>query len=511
VGRLRAYFIVTIVAGYSLLLAGVWILLYQPVSQIEASLQSQIETFTTKSELTSHLLQSFGYGGFIHHFKNYVIRKDEAYLEQALLLVKDIDETLIQLDAYLEQDQYTQSLHGKIEQTYHQYRKNLIWMSEHREWVIDMSTESLDNRVRVDDAGAVQAIHSLMAIYERELQDVVAETSSLRASFNSQLTIWVVTGTIIYWLMMFSLYRLYMLSTKRLEHLKAIHQASPFALVLTKTDGHLLEVNHAFMQMFNLLSSANIHLYRLQDFLPGLLTSDKKHYMTWLLEERGGVVEKQFSDLKARKQTGEPFQVELTVSEVKLADDDFVLLIIKDKSNELALKEIAERDYLTRLYNRRYAKTAITHELQRVARYGDACCLLLIDIDHFKSVNDALGHDAGDRVIVKVVALVENNLRKTDMLARWGGDELVVLLPNTSSKQAAQLSEKMLHLVSSAFETESIRTTISIGIAQSDTEGDETVDSLFKKADSALYYVKNNSRNHYHIADHFDDEPSRSI
>lgn len=122
--------------------------------------------------------------------------------------------------------------------------------------------------------------------------------------------------------------------------------------------------------------------------------------------------------------------------------------------------------------------------------------LLIIDIDHFKRINDRRGHDAGDRVLRGVAKLIEQNVRQTDVLGRWGGEEFVLICPQSTQENLAALAEKLRHAVYSCeFESdkEPLRVSISIGVAVAQSK--EAFDDLFKRADEALYEAKNGGRN----------------
>lgn len=159
----------------------------------------------------------------------------------------------------------------------------------------------------------------------------------------------------------------------------------------------------------------------------------------------------------------------------------------------LELKRLATTDPLTRTHNRRAFENAVAMEVARSNRYAPRFSLLLLDIDHFKAINDQHGHLAGDGVLVKLSRCVRDELRTIDVLARWGGEEFAVLLPNTDIGQGAQVAEKLRLLIQSRIFPGVGQVTASFGVAEFQTG--ETISQLFRRADQALYAAKAAGRN----------------
>jgi len=162
------------------------------------------------------------------------------------------------------------------------------------------------------------------------------------------------------------------------------------------------------------------------------------------------------------------------------------------------LERLATTDPLTGLHNRRYLQKALDFEVARGQRAEHPFCLLMMDIDHFKRVNDTYGHAVGDRVLVTVAQILQENLRNIDLRARWGGEEFVVLLLDSEPASGLEVAEKIRSVLEqTSVEVgldEPVRITISIGVACSPTHGvDEQ--KLFAHADAALYRAKEDGRN----------------
>ncbi len=154
-------------------------------------------------------------------------------------------------------------------------------------------------------------------------------------------------------------------------------------------------------------------------------------------------------------------------------------------------------DGLTQVFNRRYFEDTLERELSRCARYGRSLSLIMVDIDHFKAVNDTHGHLAGDHVLKSVASAIKTRIRREDILSRYGGEEFALLLPEVDLKGAIALAEKIRKLMEKSkfeFDKQLIPVTLSAGVATLSAELNESAD-LIKAADTLLYEAKDSGRN----------------
>lgn len=162
------------------------------------------------------------------------------------------------------------------------------------------------------------------------------------------------------------------------------------------------------------------------------------------------------------------------------------------------MAELSTKDELTDLYNRRYFMEFAEREISGTARYGHSLSLLMLDIDHFKRINDSHGHLAGDAVLRHTANLLKDCIRKYDAAGRYGGEEFAVIMPNTGLNDARIFCERLRTKVAETtvrYDAKEIKFTVSIGLAQFDPEIDKSIVHLIERADKGLYAAKEQGRN----------------
>jgi diguanylate cyclase (GGDEF)-like protein len=162
---------------------------------------------------------------------------------------------------------------------------------------------------------------------------------------------------------------------------------------------------------------------------------------------------------------------------------------------------MAVTDGLTRIANKRALTEYLDREVARARRHGRPLAVLMLDIDHFKRVNDTLGHLTGDVVLRELAALIRDRIRREELFARYGGEEFVIALPETTRQSALEFAETIRRMVGEhriEFEGQTVRVTVSIGVAQFDGALHGGPDDLLKAADTNLYAAKSRGRNCIH-------------
>ncbi len=169
---------------------------------------------------------------------------------------------------------------------------------------------------------------------------------------------------------------------------------------------------------------------------------------------------------------------------------------------ENKLLEMTKIDSLTRLYNRSHLDTRLSEELARSRRFGSCFSILMIDLDHFKQINDTKGHPCGDHALRILGAILRNFVREMDFAGRYGGEEFCCVLPETNAASACIMANRLRKKVEDelfVFAGEEFRITVSIGVAEC-CAGSKSLEALVSDADAALYAAKRNGRNRVECA-----------
>ncbi|HLY95589.1 MAG: diguanylate cyclase [Sideroxydans sp.] len=171
----------------------------------------------------------------------------------------------------------------------------------------------------------------------------------------------------------------------------------------------------------------------------------------------------------------------------------YVLVVTQRKRAEEEIHILATTDSLTGIFNRREFSSILANEVERAKRYGVPLSLVMYDLDYFKRVNDSFGHNVGDSVLQAVTSLVKENVRATDVVARWGGEEFMVLMPQSDVQAAREAAEKLRLAIAGHHFDKVSELTASFGVTAFEAQDD--LNSLLKRVDDALYRAKEHGRN----------------
>ncbi len=282
------------------------------------------------------------------------------------------------------------------------------------------------------------------------------------------------------------------------EVYRYLFENSNDALLLTNPDGRVYRANPAACEMFQrseeeictLGRSGLVDLSdpRLAPALEERATNGRVRTELNFIKKDSSVLPTACASAIFQDENGETWTVIIIrdMTSIKAAED--VSRRAQEESNYFAMY-----DYLTGALNRRAFMSKLHEELSRSRREADPFSILLLDIDHFKRINDTMSHACGDEVLKSVASLLGEKLRPYDTLGRYGGDEFIVLLPKTKKQVAQVIGERLrAHIESSRMEFEqiSISVTISGGLACCDSASDEDVNALIMRADKNLYFAK---------------------
>lgn len=281
------------------------------------------------------------------------------------------------------------------------------------------------------------------------------------------------------------------------QTLTTLLEASPYPLIVTRLDnGEIRYCNQKAADMFESPLSALLGHTAPEFYVD---PSDRRFFVEKLRSV--GKVEGFVAELKTPG--GEPFWAMLSAKTLELNGEPVFMVAFADvtrqKRKEAELENLAFRDALTNAYNRRYFIEAARIELGRAERSRQPPSVTLLDIDHFKQLNDTHGHEVGDSVLREFVALVQSMLRKTDILARYGGEEFAILFPETGLDVARSIVERICATVAEhRFPTGATASSVTFSAGIAEARAKEEYQPLIMRADDALYAAKDAGRNRVH-------------
>jgi len=283
------------------------------------------------------------------------------------------------------------------------------------------------------------------------------------------------------------------LDESRKQYLE-LAQEAPIGILKCDVEGNVVYINKKALEIFGcpgVESTGNINFLTFPMLVESGLSQKLKECMKSNLSQ---TVEK-FYKSKSGKKIWLRTHIKPLLNKDGVVNGAQIIMddITEKKELERRLYEMSITDPLTNTYNFRYFTQKLEEEIWRAQRYGERFSLIVFDIDRFKNYNDSFGHQVGDLILKATVDMVKGRIRRTDTLARWGGEEFIILLPNTGLKEAAKLAEelrqKLIQL--KVWNNESV--TASFGVAEYQ-EGD-TPESIVKRADAMMYRAKNDGRN----------------
>lgn len=284
---------------------------------------------------------------------------------------------------------------------------------------------------------------------------------------------------------------------KKEATLRAIMESARDAIVMLDGRGNVIFWNPAAEQLFG-YSREEVIGKDLHKFIaPAELYDAYKSSFARYRSGKYGNYDGKMLELTAIHKDGRTIEVELSLSKVKVENEWHSVGIMRDiserKKTEEQLYRMSITDPLTDVYNRRFFMQMLEREIERARRSGHPFSIIMLDLDRFKSINDRFGHAAGDTVLIRVTELIKNRIRKSDCLARWGGEEFIILLPETSIEDAANLADELRQLLSDMELPEIGHVTASFGV--SGFRLSDTVDTIIMRTDSMLYEAKSAGRN----------------
>ncbi|MFQ5615751.1 MAG: diguanylate cyclase [Anaerolineales bacterium] len=284
------------------------------------------------------------------------------------------------------------------------------------------------------------------------------------------------------------------------ERFRAVVETANDAIITADSRGNIVSCNSSAQVMFG-YSVDEVNGQPLTLIMPERYRKGHQNGLKRVVSGgESNIAEKTVEWVGIRK-GGSEFPLELSLTTWQAGGKVFFTAIVRDITKrvqaEKKLRYLAITDSLTGIFNRRHFFELAERELERARRYNRLLSIILLDIDHFKWVNDTYGHATGDQALQALTTQCQESLRESDIFARYGGEEFVILLPETDLEQAQQVAERIRKEVAdlsihTAGNTVSI--TISLGVA-SLVDREMTLDKLLARADKALYASKEGGRN----------------
>ena len=447
-----------------------------------------------KYKLLNDMRATFGYTGFIHHFKNYVIRRDPTYLLAAQSDMSAAQAALQHFRSLPMSNNEAEAV-KRFKLVIDNYQRKLDAI-DHKQ-AAQLSVSELDQQVRIDDAPAARSLEVLTQVLDAAYVQTSNNTSQLLQLADRRLQLLSWFG--IPMLILLCAYCVYLVfrATHAKADLESLFTMIPDGFLVANTQGQIIRSNPRASDIFG-FTAAELSGMTIED----LVDPEFAQQHAQLRESFGKTTQHRRmapgnNSFVGVNKFGEKIPLDIAIASLPMSGEAHTIAMVRCKKTELELKRQSETDYLTGTYNRMGIDRLLIAELERSKRYDHSLSLILIDIDHFKRVNDQLGHLAGDAIITVVAELLKKESRPSDIVGRWGGDEFCILCPETCARDARGLAQRLQDKLAQSNAIKPLTkmtVTLSIGIAEFDSNRANTLEKIFASADQALYRSKQRGR-----------------
>lgn len=472
-------------------------LLTTKINDINGDWHQANKTIMAKNNTLFQISRHFGYGGFIHHFKNLVLRQTDNYSVLAQTSMAETLQAIAVYESLLDTD-VEAVLVAQFKQTVELYNDKLQLIQT--ELMNDkQNIHNLDEEVKVDDAQAIAALEILsLQIAENNRQSITLFNQQYK-SINklNQVQLIVIIPLILIAGAMLTFYAIRV--TRAYSELQTIFNVSPDALIVLDLSGKIERANPKACDIFG-YTKEEFQQLTIESLVP--IKYRDNHAATRINFQKQNSKRETGSphaEVKAVNKLGAVFPVEITLATYGEQDSQKTIANVKDLSRYKNLEALSTTDHLTGIANRLKIDAILDDEISRATRFEHALSFILLDIDHFKAVNDSYGHQEGDVVLQEFANLLKTRIRKIDTCGRWGGEEFCIICPGTSGSEAYRLAEDLRKQIANTKFGQLEQLTSSFGVASLHNDEDSFQDFV-NRADIALYQSKQYGRNQVTLA-----------
>jgi len=442
---------------------------------LNASWQSQALIQSDKRETYRELTESFGYGGFIHHFKNYVIRRDDHYLAAAGIDIENTRQALQRYRQFTVTDAEREALDA-LSATLDEYYEKFSFLASNQ--LDTVTVNDLDAQVKVDDTAAFEGLRVLSKLLVDSTQQTMSEIDSGIQDARSHvisILLTMLAAMAGFGIVIWSL-------AKRLEHsftgLRTVFDAVPDALIQADSKGRITEFNQKATEIFG-YSSKELECMTIEDLLPEMIREAHRQQREEFTEsERKAAMGDRNLDLCAKRKNGEVFPVDISLGTFQHDLEKKAIVVLRDIWERKAMERELSGDYLTKLPTRRALISYLQDEVQRSRKIDTVFSVMLCDIDNFREINEKFDFQTGDEILIDIANLLKNSVRKIDILGRWDGEEFLVLCPHTGLHGAELLAEQLRKRVEDHPVQRGLRLTVSISLTEYSLDEQNIVDAI---------------------------------
>jgi diguanylate cyclase (GGDEF)-like protein/PAS domain S-box-containing protein len=487
----KPLWLLTIVFLLSLMVLSTSILTIMKTRKMDDYWYNYSHEIVLASQHINTLEHYLGYGGFIHHFKNLVLRHHSAYNT----IMKDDINLAIESIHKFRKLSISQTLTNElniVESTLSQYKTNLDLLINTPS-LTKQESEVIDKKIKVRDIETFTALNLIRKVIDKANKNYLNNINKTQNDIHL-LSLSLYFTLPLFLLTFMGIIYLYLGQKNILNRYNSLFNHSPNSILEINAKGEILEVSNKTFDFFQ-YSKKELIGQKVELLLPEgnkhKHVALRDHYIKSPIEQYRMNSSRQ---VFGRRKDGSEFPIDISLATL-ISDKGTLHTIadISDASEKCSLTKRAQYDHLTRLFNRSTFEDKLNSFLISAHSDNTPFTLMMIDVDHFKRVNDEFGHLTGDRILIQFSDILHKSVRKNDFPCRWGGEEFMVLAPNLDDKTAIESAQRLRIAIENYVFDKVGLLTCSIGVTTY-IQGDDS-STIIKRADQAVYEAKATGRN----------------